>query len=53
LEEVVDLTHKVVIITGASSGIGEASAYAFAARKCKLVLAARNLDKLNEVAAKV
>ncbi|MCK6609866.1 MAG: SDR family oxidoreductase [Bacteroidia bacterium] len=52
MEEVVDLTHKVVIITGASSGIGEASAYAFAARKCRLVLAARNREKLNDVAAK-
>jgi short-subunit dehydrogenase len=43
------LNNSVVIITGASSGIGEASAYAFAAKKCKVVLAARNVEKLNLV----
>jgi len=40
------LRDKVVIITGASSGIGMASAYEFAAQGAKIVLAARNLDKL-------
>ena len=44
-----ELTHSVVIITGASSGIGEASAYAFASRKCKVVLAARTIEKLQKV----
>ena len=44
-----NLQNKVVIITGASSGIGEASAYAFAKQGCKLVLAARNIDKLENV----
>ncbi len=43
------LQNKVVIITGASSGIGEATAYAFAKQKCKLVLAARNLENLEKV----
>lgn len=38
--------QHVVIITGASSGIGEAAAHAFAAKGCKLVLAARSLDAL-------
>lgn len=46
------LHHKVVIITGASSGIGAACAENLAARQCRLVLAARNMDKLNEVAAR-
>jgi NAD(P)-dependent dehydrogenase (short-subunit alcohol dehydrogenase family) len=41
--------HKIVIITGASSGIGEATAYAFAARGCKLVLAARSMERLQKV----
>lgn len=45
----VNLKDKVVIITGASSGIGEATAYAFAKQNCKLVLAARNIEKLEHV----
>ena len=44
-----NLQNKVVVITGASSGIGEACAYAFAKQGCKLVLAARNVDKLEKV----
>jgi short-subunit dehydrogenase len=41
--------HKVVVITGASSGIGEATAYTFAALQCKVVLAARSVEKLMDV----
>ncbi|MFE6400994.1 SDR family NAD(P)-dependent oxidoreductase [Streptomyces alboflavus] len=41
---------KVVVITGASSGVGRACAQAFAARGCALVLAARRADVLEEVA---
>lgn len=41
---------KVVIITGASSGIGLATAREFAACNAKLVLAARSEDKLAAVA---
>lgn len=40
------LKDKVVIITGASSGIGEASAKEFAFLGAKLVIAARNMEKL-------
>ena len=43
------LKDKVVIITGASSGIGEACAYAYAARGSRLVLAARSKEKLEPV----
>jgi short-subunit dehydrogenase len=43
------MKNKVVIITGASSGIGLATAKEFAKRGSKLVLAARNLDKLIEL----
>jgi 3-hydroxy acid dehydrogenase/malonic semialdehyde reductase len=44
------LRGKTVFITGASSGIGEATAYAFAAEGARLLLAARRLDKLTVVA---
>lgn len=41
---------KVVIITGASSGIGKALAEKYAHEGSKVVLAARSVDKLQEVA---
>lgn len=45
------IQDKVVIITGASEGIGEATARAFADAGAKLVLAARSADRLAAVAA--
>ncbi len=47
------LTDKVVIITGASSGIGEASARLLADQGCKLTLAARSVDKLERLAGEL
>lgn len=41
---------KTIVITGASSGIGEALAYESAKRGYQIVLAARSLEKLNQVA---
>ena len=44
---------KIIIITGASSGIGLASAYYFANNGVKLSLAARSEDKLQRVASEL
>jgi short-subunit dehydrogenase len=41
--------NKVVVITGASSGIGKALSFAFASHGAKIVIAARNKMKLDEV----
>ncbi|NJP07900.1 MAG: SDR family NAD(P)-dependent oxidoreductase [Chloroflexaceae bacterium] len=45
-----NLNHRVVVITGASSGIGEATAHHAAAKGARLVLAARRADKLEALA---
>jgi len=41
--------NKVIVITGASSGIGEASAIQFAKKGAIIVLVARRKEKLLEV----
>ena len=48
-----DLQDKVVLITGASTGIGEACARAFARRGARLILTARSADELERVARSV
>ena len=45
------LKGKIVFITGASGGIGAATAMAFAAEGARLLLAARRADKLAVVAS--
>ncbi|MFE5474226.1 SDR family NAD(P)-dependent oxidoreductase [Nocardia sp. NPDC056541] len=53
LLEMFDMTGKVVIVTGASSGLGVSFAQGFAEAGADLVLAARRADKLTETAESV
>ncbi len=48
-----NIANKVVVITGASSGLGEATALNLAEKGAKLVLSARRQDRLEQLAAKI
>jgi NAD(P)-dependent dehydrogenase (short-subunit alcohol dehydrogenase family) len=47
------LERKIVIVTGASGGLGAELAKAFAAQGCRVALAARNQEKLKTSAEKI
>lgn len=47
------IKDKVIVITGASSGIGEATALLLAERGAKVVLGARRLDRLEALADRI
>jgi serine 3-dehydrogenase len=46
MDAMYSLNGRIVLITGASSGIGEACARAFAAQETRLILAARRAERL-------
>src|SRR4030081_1444301 len=47
------LQGKVALVTGASSGIGEATAYALAAQGACVAASARRTDRLNAVVQRI
>ena len=49
----ISLKGKVVLITGASSGFGEEAARLFARQGASVVLAARRIDRLQELVARI
>ncbi|QQK75365.1 glucose 1-dehydrogenase [Salicibibacter cibarius] len=49
IDDIFSVQEKVVIITGASQGIGKDLAHTFAENGAKLALVARNKDKLQQV----
>src|SRR5438105_9855742 len=51
--EVAMIKDKVVVITGASSGIGEATARLLARKGAKVVLGARRDDRLKQIVAEI
>lgn len=46
-----NLNNKIVLITGASSGIGMACAHVFSKERAKLILCARRMDRLKKLSA--
>ena len=48
-----NIANKVVIITGASSGLGEATAHHLATLKAKVILGARRDDRLSSIVNKI
>jgi NADP-dependent 3-hydroxy acid dehydrogenase YdfG len=47
------IQNKVVLITGASSGIGEATAHLLASEAAKVLLGARRTDRLERIVAEI
>ncbi len=53
LPQIDNLENKVVVLTGGAGVLGESFAYAFAAAKAKVCILDLNLDRAEEIAAKI
>lgn len=53
MSDMFDLTNRVAVVTGASRGIGEAIATAFARRGAKVVVSSRKAEACREVAQRL
>jgi len=51
--EGIDLADKTILITGASTGLGEETSRALASRGARLIMASRDIEKLKAAAARV
>jgi NADP-dependent 3-hydroxy acid dehydrogenase YdfG len=47
------IADSVVVITGASSGIGRELSFKYAERGCKIVIGSRNIKELEAVSLKI
>jgi Short-chain alcohol dehydrogenase of unknown specificity len=47
------MTQKIALITGATSGIGKATAFLFAKHGVKLILCGRRRERLNAIASEL
>src|SRR5438046_3057567 len=48
-----NLKNKVVVITGASAGIGKAAAFLFAREGANVVAAARRMERLSQICSEI
>ncbi len=51
--EGIDLTGKTILVTGASTGLGEETSRALASRGARIIMASRDVEKLKAAAARV
>ena len=51
--EGIDLKGKIILITGAASGLGAETARALASKGAKIIIAARDMDKAKQVQAEI
>lgn len=48
-KEIVNIEGKVVVITGANTGIGKVTALELAKKKAKVIMACRDIEKCEKV----